>query len=124
MRTAVLPTSSSVLEEHLPGTWALTFVDAPESATGYGEYTFKLAGTFNAEVASYEGREVRHGYWQVTEENTLRLDAMGISPTCGCLADGLSYNYTVELERVGPFRFSGVLHGEDKPIRAVFVRIG
>lgn len=105
------------LEMILPGIWRLSFIDNHEDITGEGEYTFKLAGTFNADVRDfYSGQSVWHGYWQI-EDAQLVLNAREIDSRCSsCLGAGAAHNWTIELEHVHDDAFSGVLKTEDSHI--------
>ena len=103
-------------EMRLPGMWRLRFQDAPDDFTGEGVYTFKLAGSFNAEVQNrYSGAVIWHGYWQI-EDARLQLHAEEVTSWCSsCLGGGTTYEWSIELEQVGQDAFNGVLLTADEP---------
>lgn len=112
------------LEALLPGTWTLAFVDAEGDKTGEGEYTFKIAGVFDADVRDiYSGRATWRGYWQV-EDARLILDAQEMTAWCSsCMGGGVSHEWTIELERVTDDAFSGILRAGDTKRKVVFKRV-
>ncbi len=96
------------LEALLPGTWTLTFADQQGDNTGAGDYTFKVAGVFSANVHdAVSGRAHLHGYWKV-EAARLVLRGQEMTSWCSsCLDGGTPHNWTVELEQVHEEAFSG-----------------
>lgn len=114
------------METILPGEWRLTFEDHPQNITGAGVYTFKLAGTFDADVRDiYSGHARWHGYWEIIDAQ-LVLNANEVDATCSsCVGAAAAHNWTIKLEQVNDHQFSGVLSsGDDEPQRVVyFVRV-
>lgn len=114
------------LELLLPGEWQLIFPNAPQAMSGSGTYTFKLAGTFTAQVRDiYSGSATWHGYWEVRDAH-LHLTAQEVTARCSsCLDGGSNINWVLELEQVASGAFSGVLAQEaEPPLMAVFQRVG
>ncbi len=114
------------LEMLLPGTWQLAFAekDTTTNPTGLGTYTFKLAGTFNAEVRdTYSGTATWHGYWHVVDAR-LVLQAQEVSSRCNsCLDSGTAYHWTLELEQVSETTFTGQLRRDDDIQTVIFERV-
>jgi hypothetical protein len=114
------------LEGLLPGTWRVSFVDNNGDITGTGEYTFKLAGTFNAEVRDvYSGQATLHGYWEI-QEARLVMESQEMTAWCtSCLGAGIAHRWTVELEIVGDDAFSGeaVIHNDNTTRDILFERV-
>ncbi|MEL6270032.1 MAG: hypothetical protein AAFV33_08215 [Chloroflexota bacterium] len=111
----------------LPGTWTLRFGDEQAAVTGAGEYTFKLAGVFDADVRDdYSGRAHWHGYWQV-EDARLILSSQETTSWCSsCMGGGSAHNWTIELERVHETVFSGtaMIREENTERDVIFERVG
>lgn len=107
-------TIAEPLELLLPGIWRFSFVDEVSNTTGEGEYTFKLAGTFNAAVQDwYSGAVTWHGYWQV-ESARLVLVAQEMDAFCSsCLGAGNGHRWTVELEQVTDATVLGIVRRDD-----------
>jgi hypothetical protein len=113
------------LDQILPGRWHLQFSDTATDPTGQGIYHFKLAGTFQAEVADcYSGQVTWHGYWELIDAR-LHLQAQEVTPMCSsCLGGGIAHRWTLELEQMTDTVCSGLLQRdpEQPPIVAKFVR--
>jgi hypothetical protein len=101
----------ATLDALLPGHWKVSFLESDADVTGSGVYTFKLAGTFNADVRdAINGRATWHGYWEF-DEAQLRLYAHEVAPGCSsCIGGGYAVEWCIDLEQVSDDMFTGTLH--------------
>lgn len=108
----------------LPGTWTLTLLGTTDDKSGTGEYTFKLAGVFDADVRDlYSGRAQWHGYWEFDDQRLI-LNAQQVDARCAsCLGGGLTSHWEIDLEQVSETVLAGTLNREGETCRVRLDRV-
>lgn len=118
--------SITQLERVLTGTWQLSLTSETDNRTGEGQYTFKLAGTFNAAVNdAFAGPVTWHGYWEV-RDGLLVLQASVMDAFCSsCLGHAQGHVWHITPAHIEAGVIIGKIHRteDDSHVLGQFTRL-